>query len=278
MTMAAALEDHVGDVLRKARRAANLDAAAAAGAAGVTEAAWNQIESTGAGCPSLNFPGVAAALGLSAPKLQQLANGWVPESRDLATWRELRVFPTTQGGNTVNCYLVWDEVTREAAAFDTGWEAVPILRGVEENGLVLKHLFLTHLHEDHVAGMEALRERHPKVHLHANSKNVPPQHRTRANDFIHLGSLRITNRETPGHAAEGVIYVIGTWPDDAPHVAIVGDTLFAGSIATGFQSWATLKERIQSQIFSLPAETLLCPGHGPLTTVAEEKAHNPFFA
>src|SRR5881394_2329203 len=265
--MAAALEDHVGDVLRKARRAANLDDGAASRAAGVTEAAWNQIESTGAGCQSLNFPGVAAALGLSASKLQQLANGWLPESRDLAIWRELRVFPTTQGGNTVNCYLVWDEVTREAAVFDTGWEAGPILRCLEENGLVLKHLFLTHLHEDHVAGMEALREKHPKVHLHANSKNVPPQHRTRVNDFIHLGSLRITNRETPGHAEEGVIYAIGTWPDDAPHVAIVGDTLFAGSIATGFQSWTTLKERIQSQIFSLPAGTPLCSAPGTPTTV-----------
>ena len=99
----------------------------------------------------------------------------------------------------------------------------------------------------------------------------------RANDFIHLGSLRISNRETPGHAEEGVSYIIGTWPEDAPHVAIIGDTLFAGSIATGFQSWEVLKEKVRAQIFSLPNDTLLCPGHGPLTTVAEEKAHNPFF-
>ena len=52
----------------------------------------------------------------------------------------------------------------------------------------------------------------------------------------------------------------------------------AGSIATGFQSWDTLKEKIRTQILSLPEDTLICPGHGPLTTVAQEKQHNPFFS
>ena len=59
--------------------------------------------------------------------------------------------------------------------------------------------------------------------------------------------------------------------------SIIGDTIFAGSMATGFQSWDELKESVRGQIFSLPDDTLLCPGHGPLTTVAQEKAHNPFF-
>ena len=68
-----------------------------------------------------------------------------------------------------------------------------------------------------------------------------------------------------------------TWPEDAPHVAIVGDALFAGSIGRGNQSWELARQKVREQIFSLPPDTLLCPGHGPLTTVAEEKAHNPFF-
>jgi glyoxylase-like metal-dependent hydrolase (beta-lactamase superfamily II) len=192
-------------------------------------------------------------------------------------WRELRIISTTRGGNTVNCYLLWDEVTREAALFDTGWEAGPIVEQLEQNEIQLKHLFLTHLHEDHVAAMAPLRERFPKLHLHTNSQTAPPQHRNRANDCLHLGSLRITNRATPGHAEEGVTYLVGNWPEDAPHVAIVGDTLFAGSLATGFESWDLLKDKVRSQLLSLPEETLLCPGHGPLTTVAQEKANNPFF-
>ncbi len=68
-----------------------------------------------------------------------------------------------------------------------------------------------------------------------------------------------------------------TWPEDAPHAAIVGDAIFAGSIGRGHQSWELARQKVREQIFSLPPDTLLCPGHGPLTTVAEEKAHNPFF-
>jgi len=89
--------------------------------------------------------------------------------------------------------------------------------------------------------------------------------------------LRITNRETPGHTEDGVTYIIGNWPEDAPHVAIIGDTIFSGSMAKGKQSTDLLKQKVREQIFTLPEETLLCPGHGPLTTVALEKAHNPFF-
>ncbi len=118
----------------------------------------------------------------------------------------------------------------------------------------------------------------PKAHVHSNSKTAPQQ-RNRANDFVHLGSLRITNRETPGHAEEGVTYIVGNWPDDAPHAAIVGDAIFAGlPIGTGFISWDLAKQKVREQILSLPPDTLICPGHGPLTTVAEEKAHNPFFS
>jgi glyoxylase-like metal-dependent hydrolase (beta-lactamase superfamily II) len=89
--------------------------------------------------------------------------------------------------------------------------------------------------------------------------------------------LRISHRDTPGHAEDGVTYIVGTWPEDAPHVAIVGDAIFSGSMGRGNQSWELAKQKVREQILSLPADTLICPGHGPLTTVAQEKAHNPFF-
>ena len=126
----------------------------------------------------------------------------------------------------MNCYLVWDEISREAALFDTGWDAEPIFKIIEENNLQLKHLFITHMHEDHIAALGAIREKFPKIRLHSNSKTAPPQSRNRANDFVHLNNLRITNRETPGHAEDGVTYIVGNWPEDAPHVAIVGDAIF----------------------------------------------------
>src|SRR5215510_3338775 len=147
----------------------------------------------------------------------------------------------------------------------------PIAGLVEENQLKLKHLFLTHSHEDHLAALSHIRERCPKIRLHSNIKGAPPDQRNRPNDFIHLGSLRITNRETPGHAEDGVTYVIGNFPEDAPNVAIVGDCIFAGSMGRGFQSTDLLKQKVREQILSLPGPTLICPGHGPLTTVEQEK-------
>jgi glyoxylase-like metal-dependent hydrolase (beta-lactamase superfamily II) len=235
------------------------------------------LESSGQPGRSLNYSALAQVLRLNGPKLESIARGWVPSPKDVSTWRELRVISTEQGGNVVNCYLVWDEVSREAALFDTGWAAEPVFKIIDAEQLQLKHLFLTHSHEDHIAALGQIRERFPKILIHTDSKSAPPQHKNRRNDCVHLGSLRITNRETPGHAEDGVIYLVGNFPEDAPHVGIIGDTIFAGSMATGFLSWDGLKERVRSQIFSLPADTLLCPGHGPLTTVAEEKEHNPFF-
>lgn len=271
------LEDHLGDIIRKARKAAQIAPDAAAKAAGISVDELSALEDSGKPGKAVNFSQLASLLKLNGSKLERIAKGWLPAAKDIGTWREFRVISTEQGGNAVNCYLVWDEVSREAALFDTGWSAEPIFKIIDAEQLQLKHLFLTHTHEDHVAAMGAIRERFPKLFIHTDSKTAPVQHRNRRNDCLHLGSLRITNRETPGHAEDGVIYLVGNWPEDAPHVAIIGDTIFAGSMATGFVSWEQLRERVQSQIFSLPLDTLLCPGHGPLTTVAEEKENNPFF-
>lgn len=271
------LEDNLGDVIRKARKASNVSPETAAQAAGVSAEELNALEQSGQPQGNVNFKALATALKLNAGKLESIAKGWAPSPKDTSRWREFRMISTEQGGNTVNCYLVWDEVSREAALFDTGWNAEPIFKILDEEKLQLKHLFITHTHEDHIAAMEPIRARFPKLFIHTDAKTAPPQHKNRRNDCIHLGSLRITNRETPGHAEDHVIYLIGNFPDDAPHVGIIGDTIFSGSLATGFISWDQLKERVTSQIFTLPADTLLCAGHGPLTTVAEEKEHNPFF-
>ena len=271
------LEDTVGDIIRKARQSANVAAEAAAQAAGLSLAEFSSWEETGQAARSPNYDAVARLLGLDGKRLKALADGWMPPTLDLGTWRELRQITTPGAGMTVNCYLAWDEVTREAALFDTGFDAQPIFDLVDQEKLQLKHLFITHTHHDHIQALAPIRERFPKIKLHSNSQSAPPDQRNRANDFLHLGSLRITNRDTPGHAEDGVTYILGNWPDDADSVAIVGDAIFAGSIG-GARELATLaKQKIRDQIFSLPAGTLICPGHGPVTTVEVEKANNPFF-
>lgn len=270
------LEDHLGDIIRKAWSMSGVSADVAAQAAGLKPEQLESLESTGVTPQGANLTKLAGAIGLNPAKLEAIANGWLPAPKDLGLWRELRCV-TTDAGMAVNCYLVWDEVSRDAALFDTGWQAAPIQSLIAENQLQLRHIFITHTHEDHVAALDDIRKAFPKARLHLSSRTAPVDQRNRANDFIHLGSLRITHRDTPGHAEDGTTYIIGTWPEDASHVAIVGDAIFAGSIGRGNQSWELARQKVRDQILSLPPETLICPGHGPLTTVAEEKAHNPFF-
>jgi len=271
------LEDHLGDIVRKARMMSNVPAEQAAKAAGLSNGELAALEQSGVISTPPNLVALGSAIGLNGRKLERVARGWLPEEKELGSWRELRVIETSDGEMAVNSYLIWDEVAREAALFDTGWDAKRALRLINEEHLQLRHLFITHSHIDHIAALAAIREAFPKVRIHSGAKHAPVEQRNRAGDFIHLGSLRISNRLTPGHAEDGTTYIIGSWPEDAPPVAIVGDAIFAASMGRGNDSWEVARRAVREQILTLPPETLICPGHGPLTTVVEEKENNPFF-
>src|ERR1700722_19045974 len=109
------LEDHSGDIIRKARLMSNVSAAAAAGAAGISETDLSALEESGQLAKKVNSAGLGKILGLNPQKLEAIANGWLPAKKDLSGWRELRPFTTVSENMPVNCYLVWDEVTRDAA-------------------------------------------------------------------------------------------------------------------------------------------------------------------
>jgi hydroxyacylglutathione hydrolase len=271
------LEDHAGDILGKARAGVGVGVGEAAEAASLPVGIYEALEGSGEVQGAVNWVGLGRLLQLDPAKLERVAGGWLPRQPDLGLWRELRLITSRDERMSVHCYLVWDEVTREAALFDTGFDAGQIFRLLEENELQLRHLFITHSHYDHLASLGALREKFPKVKLHSSSSNAALHQRNRANDFVHLGSLRITNRQTPGHAEDGVTYVVGNFPEDAPGVALVGDAIFAGSMGGAREAMGLARQKVREQILSLPGETLLCPGHGPLTTVAEERENNPFF-
>jgi hydroxyacylglutathione hydrolase len=271
------LEDSLGDILRKARTSTQTTPEAAAKAAGLGVAAYTAFEESGQAPKGVNFAALGRLLTLDGARLERQSKGWLPAPLDPAGWCELRVITTSGEGFTVNAYLAWDEVTREAALFDTGFAAAPILALIEENQLALKHIFITHSHPDHIAALGDLRTKYPKARVHSGSKHAPVDQRIRANDCITLGSLRVTNRDTPGHAEDGTTFVVGNWPSDAPFVAFVGDAIFAGSIGGARDQLELARAKVREQIFSLPPDTLIASGHGPLTTVAEEKANNPWF-
>jgi glyoxylase-like metal-dependent hydrolase (beta-lactamase superfamily II) len=271
------LEDSIGDILRKARTSCQASVEAAANAAGIPLANYQAFETSGHAPGNLRWHALGNLLSLDGLRLQRQHDGWRPSVPSLPRWRELRVVSTTGDDMSVNAFLVWDEVTRDAAAFDTGFDASPILDLIRQNQLTLRHVFITHSHGDHVAGLAALREHHPRARIHSGSPTAPVDQRNRPNECVQLGSLRISHRNTPGHAEDGVTYVVGNWPGDAPHVAIVGDALFAGSIGGAREHLPLARQKIRDEIFSLPPDTLVCPGHGPLSTVGEESANNPWF-
>jgi glyoxylase-like metal-dependent hydrolase (beta-lactamase superfamily II) len=95
-----------------------------------------------------------------------------------------------------------------------------------------------------------------------------------AGRVFEVGKLRIEARKTTGHSRGGLSYYVTGL---ASPLVVVGDALFAGSMGGGMVSWADALANNRREIFTLPDETIICPGHGPLTTVGLEKAHNPCY-
>src|SRR5204862_1093740 len=89
-----------------------------------------------------------------------------------------------------------------------------------------------------------------------------------------VGALQIETRQTKGHSPGGITFVVSGLPNP---IAVVGDAMFAASMGGGAVSYADALKTNRENILPLPDDTILCPGHGPLTTVGEEKVHNPFF-
>src|SRR5882724_5599249 len=106
------LEDHIGDIIRKARGMSKISPEAAAKAAEVSPTELAAIEESGKVAGKTNFMELAELIGLDGSKLQAIAGGWLPAQKDLSAWRELRCFTTTDSSIAVNCYLIWDEVSR----------------------------------------------------------------------------------------------------------------------------------------------------------------------
>lgn len=271
------LEDHPGDIIRKARLMTGTTPAVAAQAAHISEAVLAALEDSGQPPAKINLAALAQTVGLDPKKFQGIATGWLPAKTDLTRWRELRPFISSGEGLTVNSYLLWDAATREAALFDTGIEATPVLDCLTENHLQLRHIFITHSHWDHVEALPKFRAAWPKAQLHSSSPSAPVVQRNQPGETVQLGALRITHRLTPGHADDGVTYLVNGWPGNASTAAIVGDTILAGSMCNGNGHWEIARQKIREEILTLPADTLLCPGHGPLTTVGQEIIQNPFF-
>jgi hydroxyacylglutathione hydrolase len=193
-----------------------------------------------------------------------------------------------------NCSVVGDETTHEAIVIDPGDDIEQILQLIRKHHLQVKQIVITHAHIDHVGGAMKLRAATgapillnqndyallKMLDVQAAWLGMPAPGKVDIDqslgqaDTVNAGSLSAQVLHTPGHT-EGSICLY--FP--AEHKLIAGDTLFAGSIGrTDLPggSYEKILHSIHDRVLALPDETIVIPGHGPLTTIGEERESNPF--
>jgi hydroxyacylglutathione hydrolase len=266
------LEDNAGDVIGKAQRGLRISDTELAERARVSS---QKIRALRRGeCDELTLLSVAGVLGLAARPLYELAKGeWRPKKIDEPDG--VAQFNTHYHEMAVNAYLTWDLSSRVAAAFDTGADCGEMVRFAKRHKLDVQLILLTHAHSDHVADLPRLREETGADVFTPTREPVPGAQPIEEGKRFRLGALKIESRLTWGHSQGGMTYVVTGL---SRPIAIVGDSLFAGSMGGGNVSYQDALRNNLEKILTLPDATIICPGHGPMTTVGEEKQHNPFFA
>ena len=274
------LEDFFGDIVGKARRGQAIDVTTIEQKTGLNARQIDQIESYALIPEKDVIKALATVLNLDGDKLATVANGWVPSAPNDAFENDtLRVERLVlDAGMTVNCYMLICKQTGQGAVIDPGGEAHRIKDWIEEMGANITHILLTHGHGDHVGALEDIAkvtgatvcgcER--DFGLMGNKSRLV-SNRVDAGWQTQVGNLSVEAFALGGHTPGGIGYY------SAP-VIFSGDALFAGSLggARG-QAYLGQIEAVKKNVLSLPNETRIFPGHGPLTHVEEEKSTNPYF-
>ena len=200
----------------------------------------------------------------------------------------------TVGPFQENCYVIGDQESGIGALIDPGDEAARIAMAVEETGLDIKSIIVTHAHIDHVGAVAALTDEYAcPVLMHAESEPLLEGLPTQAmmmglrfgkvprvdgyvedEDILEVGDLRLRSLYTPGHAPGHLAFYL-----EDEGLVLSGDALFAGSVGRvdlPGGSMEVLMQSIEDRLLTLPDETVVYSGHGPRTTIGNERTSNPF--
>jgi hydroxyacylglutathione hydrolase len=200
----------------------------------------------------------------------------------------------TVGPLQENCYIVGDEGMGAGALVDPGDEATRIALAVEQTGLEIDRILITHAHIDHVGAVAALVDEYAcPVLMHAEAEPMLQQLPTQAmmmglrfgkvpaverhiedEEVLEVGALRLRALYTPGHAPGHLAFYV-----EGASLVLSGDALFAGSVGRTDLfggDMDLLMRSINQRLMTLPDETRVYSGHGPQTTIGDERAHNPF--
>ena len=270
----AGLEDHAGDMVRKSRVGLSIAAEEVATLLGWSLSALKTFEDEGVAPATETWQSACQKLDLDADKLLSILHGWEPSSIELPWVTKIE---TDDGGMTVNAYLIKDPQSREAVLVDTGWSYPALKRYMENNQADVRQLFITHAHGDHIAALTEIRQAIPKIEVLAASQALATSEPLKAGYTFSCGGLTIAVHETPGHTEDGLTFIVTDSNNPRLQVALVGDALFAGSIGGAPRHFHLAKKKVRQVVLSLADETVIAPGHGPLTQVGWEKQHNPFF-
>jgi glyoxylase-like metal-dependent hydrolase (beta-lactamase superfamily II) len=271
------LEDELGDVLEKAMSCAGLTAETLSGKSGVPvsrirDAVDYRPELGPSECGRL-----AAALGLNEVGLCALASGMypIPDSDGLP----FRVWPLrmTHGIGVVNAYIVGGEAGR-GLLFDTG-PGTGALRSAWPAAVEgLDAIFVTHIEGEHAGGLREVMGRFgvSKCFIPAGAE-APPAAPMGEGESFKAGALEVTAFRTPGHCAmHNCYHVRSTAVASARSLLISGDLIFAGSAGGPYYCQKQLRAHLRRVLLAVPPDTVIAPGHGPMTTAGNELRYNPF--
>lgn len=273
-----ALEDEFGDIIGKARRGLGLSAAAVAERVGVSAADVESMESYALTPDQAVIGRLADALGLQAERLGAIAREeWEPAPSSFAASEDIAIERFLVEAYNANVYLLLNTHTQTALLIDAGGLGDEVARRVDEAGVRLLAILFTHGHGDHTEAASTIQRqtgavayaapadaRLIKGALGGGLQALP------GNGTLTFDGFAVRVVSTPGHTAGSTTFVVG-------NTAFTGDTLFAGSMGRCNLGYGSMLQTIRDRILSLPPSTGLYPGHGPATTVREERAHNPFF-
>jgi glyoxylase-like metal-dependent hydrolase (beta-lactamase superfamily II) len=196
-----------------------------------------------------------------------------------------------------NCTILCDDKTKEAIVVDGGDGIPEVMKRLERLGARAKYLVHTHAHIDHIGDLGTLRERtgaqgllHPAdlplyhslrmqarwLEMYEVPRIVDLDGDLRDGDRIRAGGVEIDVLHTPGHTPGSVCFAFA---DGGSHTILSGDTLFAGAIGRwdlGGTSMEDIVDSIQRKLLPFDDETRVIPGHGPFTTIGEERNTNPY--
>jgi glyoxylase-like metal-dependent hydrolase (beta-lactamase superfamily II) len=194
-----------------------------------------------------------------------------------------------------NCYFLWQQDRTECLVVDPGMDVEDLLAFLRQHQIRPAAILNTHGHADHIAGNEALKSEFPAAPLIIGRGDAPKLTDPAGNlsagyglelisptadqlvdhgEVLTLAGITLEVRETPGHSSGHVVFIC-----HEAGLVLGGDVLFAGSIGrTDFPdgSMEQLAQSIRQQLYTLPDETVVLPGHGPQTRIGQEKQTNPF--